>query len=331
MTLIWILVFIIALIAIIKGADWLLGSAERIGLALGMSPFVVGVLIVGIGTSFPELVSGLFAAFNGVPEFVVANAFGSNIANVLLVVGASAIVARHLVVTKNLIDEDLPLLVISTVVVLGVVWDRSVVFAEAIILLGVYAVYLWYIFSSGEKESLEEVLPSRMERRGLKKFLVGSIEAISIPKNITIKDVSLLVVGVTFLFFGAKYLIDSVVALSSIFNIAPSAIAIFAVAVGTSLPELVVSIKAAMQKKSEVALGNILGSNVFNILGVIAIPALFMTLPVDDLTFSMAVPVLAMSTLIFVFSGISKKIHMWEGAMYLILYILFIGKLFALF
>lgn len=331
MTLIWILVFIISVLAIVKGADWLLGSAERIGLALGMSPFIVGVLIVGIGTSFPELVSGLFAAFQGVPEFVVANAFGSNIANVLLVVGASAIVARHLEVTKDLIDEDLPLLVISTVVVLGVVWDRSVVFAEAIILLGVYAVYLWYVFSADERESLEEVLPSKVKKRGLRKFLSGSIEAIKIPKSITAKDVFLLLIGTALLFFGAKYLIDSVVSLSVIFNIAPSAIAIFAVAVGTSLPELVVSIKAAMQRKSEVALGNILGSNVFNILGVIAIPALFMTLPVDDLTFSLGVPVLALSTLIFVFSGISKKIHMWEGAMYLILYILFLGKLFALF
>jgi len=111
-------------------------------------------------------------------------------------------------------------------------------------------------------------------------------------------------------------------------NIATGVIAITAVAVGTSLPELLVSAKAALQKKSEIALGNIFGSNVFNALVVIGLPGLFHVLPVDDQTFTIGVPTMALATLLFVISGISRRIHIWEGAFYLSVYVLFIAKLF---
>ena len=116
--------------------------------------------------------------------------------------------------------------------------------------------------------------------------------------------------------------------LSAILNIATGVIAITAVAVGTSLPELLVSAKAALQKKSEIALGNIFGSNVFNALVVIGLPGLFRILPVDNQTFTIGVPTMALATLLFVISGISRRIHMWEGAFYLSVYVLFIAKLF---
>lgn len=318
-----------------KGADWLLGSAERIGLALGLSPFVVGVLIVGIGTSFPEVVSSLFAVFQGVPELVVANALGSNIANILLVVGISAIIAGRLFVTKDLIDLDIPLLTISTVVVLGVVWDKEVVLVEAILLLAMYAVYIWYTVSNPSQTdgSICDVLPSRVERRGHKahKHIGPTVEAIETPDKISSSDWGFLALGALLLFIGAKYLIDSVIAVSAIWDLAPSVIAILAVAIGTSLPELIVSIKSALGDKTDVALGNIFGSNVFNLLGVIGIPALFGTLPLDNVTFSIGVPALAFVTFIFIVSGISRKVHKWEGAMYVIVYIFFVGKLFGLF
>ena len=111
-------------------------------------------------------------------------------------------------------------------------------------------------------------------------------------------------------------------------NIATGVIAITAVAVGTSLPELLVSAKAALQEKSEIALGNIFGSNVFNVLVVIGLPGLFRVLPVDSQTFTIGVPTMALATLLFVISGISRRIHMWEGAFYLSVYVLFIAKLF---
>lgn len=119
MLVFWIVIFLASLVALVKGADWLLESSEKIGLSLGLSPFIIGVTIVGLGTSFPELISSLFAVFQGITEFVPANAIGSNIANILLVVGVSAVIGGRLVVTKSLIDLDLPLLAISTILFFG--------------------------------------------------------------------------------------------------------------------------------------------------------------------------------------------------------------------
>ncbi len=311
---------------LVKGADWLLGSAEKIGLAVGLSPFIVGVVIVGLGTSFPELISSLVATFRGVTEIVTANAIGSNIANILLIVGISAVVGGRLTVTKNLIDVDLPLLAVSTALFLGIVWDRQIVLGESILLLVLFVIYLLYTILHKDDEEEVEVLSTRSDRR---KHITGpKKEAIQRPK-VTGKDILFLIIGVLGLAIGAKYLIDSVIKLSEILAIGAGVISLVAVSLGTSLPELLVSIKAAWQKKPEVALGNIFGSNVFNILLVIGIPGLFKTLILDEQTFTLGIPVLIVATFLFIISGISRKIHVYEGAMYIVIYIFFIGKLFG--
>ena len=328
MIIFWIIVFIISLGVLVKGADWLITSAEKIGLSLGLSPFIVGVTIVGVGTSFPELISSFVAVFKGVPDVVAANAIGSNIANILLIVGVSAVIGKRLIVTKSLIDLDLPLLAISTVLLLGIVWDKQITFGESLLMLVTYGIYLLYTVLHKDTEDsgeIAEFLPSRQERR--KHIVTHKKEEFTRPKLVA-KDFILLVVGIFGLVFGAKYLIDALVNLSAILNIATGVIAITAVAVGTSLPELLVSAKAALQKKSEIALGNIFGSNVFNALVVIGLPGLFRILPVDNQTFTIGVPAMALATLLFVISGISRRIHMWEGAFYLSVYVLFIAKLF---
>lgn len=327
----WSVIFIASLAALVKGADWLLESAEKIGLAIGLSPFIIGVTIVGMGTSFPELISSLAAVYKGANEIVAANVIGSNICNILLIVGICAILAKTLQVTKSLIDLDLPLLAISTVLVLGIVWDRKIVMPEAILLLLAYGIYLLYtILHKEEDTDSEEVLPSRKERRQHISSLKPDAVVSSKPK-IGVKDFIILALGLLGLVLGAKFLIDAVIKISEILKIGTGVIAISAVAVGTSLPELLVSAKAALAKKSEVALGNIFGSNVFNALFIIGISGLFGTLTVDSITFSLGAPVLAMTTLLFVISGISRRIHIWEGAFYLALYTLFIAKLFKLF
>ncbi|MFC1789660.1 calcium/sodium antiporter, partial [Patescibacteria group bacterium] len=270
MLIIWILVFVASLIVMIKGADWLLESAERIGLAIGLSPFIIGVTIVGMGTSFPELISSMAAVLKGVTEIVPASAIGSNIANILLVVGLSAVIGRRLIISKSLIDLDLPLLAISTVLFLGIVWDKQITLIESIFLIIAYGIYLSYtILHKDNRETAEiaEVLPSRQERR---KHFDQKKESIEKPK-IGVKDFVFLILGIIFLIFGAKYLIDSVVKLSEILAIGAGVIALAAVAFGTSLPELLVSVRAAFRKKSEIALGNIFGSNVFNLLIVVVV------------------------------------------------------------
>lgn len=306
----------------------MLRSAEKIGLAIGLSPFIVGVVIVGLGTSCPEIISSLVAVFKGVTEIVAANAIGSNIANILLVVGLSAVVGGRLAVTKSLIDLDLPLLAISTVLFLGIAWDRQIVFAESILLLVLFGIYLLYtiLHKDGEEESIE-VLPTRADRR---KHITGPKKEVVQKPKVTGKDYLFLILGIVGLIIGAKYLIDSVVKLSELLSIGVGAISLAAVALGTSLPELLVSVKAAWQKKPEIALGNIFGSNVFNLLLIIGIPGLFKTLILDEQTFTLGIPVMVAATFLFIISGISRKIHVYEGAMYLVVYVFFIGKLFGI-
>lgn len=311
MLIIWIIIFIISLVFLVKSADWLLESAEKIGFSFGMSPFLIGITIVGVGTSMPELVSSLFAVFGNVTEIVVANALGSNVANILIIVSLSVLVARNLTVSKNLIDLDIPILIASTALFYLAAYDGKITLIEALLLIASYVSYILFtIFIKETHEQAEDL--SHLEK----------------AKN---KDYLWLIISLILISVSANYLIDAVVAISDILKIAPAIISITAVAVGTSLPELFVSVKAAKAGKSEVALGNIFGSNVFNILMVVGIPALFADLNIDEKTMSIGLPMLILTTIVFAFSGISKKIHMQEAVFYLIIYLLFMGKLFELF
>jgi cation:H+ antiporter len=327
------LVFVVSLFFLVFGADLFLKSAEKIGLSMGLSPFVVGVTIVAFGTSFPELFTAVTAAFMNVTELIPASAIGSNIANILLVVGISAVIGKKLVVTKNLIDIDLPLLAIGTVILIGVVYpwgDKDTLLitrAESAILLLTYGAYLLYTFSHKEDEEDHlEKIPTRRERR---KHIILKKE--SKVLKVTVKDWLLLVLGGVFLAVSANYLVSSVIEISSILKVGVGVISILAVAIGTSLPELVVSAKAALKGKPEVALGNVFGSNVFNSFVVIGIPGIFKNIEIDEVTFSIGFPIMILSTLLFVISGISRRIHNWEGIFFLALYVIFTAKILSLF
>lgn len=338
----WIVVFILSLLLLVKSADWFVESAEKIGIAFKISPFIIGVTIVAIGTSFPEAISALAATLRGATEIVVPIALGSAIANILLVVGLSAIVARRLIVKRSLIDLDAPLLATSTVLFIFILWDGTVVFWEGVLLLLAFTVYLLYTISHKKEAKTEreetseitEVLPSRIERRRMeqeRKRELGFEKDKKAPAKINSKVLIFLIIGVVGLAIGAHYNIESVINLAKIFGISTSLIAITAVAVGSSLPDLIVSIQAAAKKKYEIALGNVFGSNVFLSLVVIGLPAIFKPLVVDDLALKIGLPFLIFATLLFIVSGISRKIHIWEGLMYVLIYILFICKLTNLF
>lgn len=294
---------------LVRGADWFLASSEKLGLAKGLPKFVVGVLIVGVGTSLPELFSSFVAIFAGAPEIVAGNAIGSNITNILLIGGISIVAAGKLVTSKYLIDIDIPLLVITTAIFLISAWDGVVTTPEALLLLVTYGLYVMYTMRSDEKKIENEIKRPKF----------------------TNQDKLLMAAGLLGLIFGSKYLVESVVRLSDILAVSTGSISLFAVALGTSLPELTVSLKAALQKKSEVALGNIFGSNVFNLLVVIGLPAVFTNIPLDTVTFSIGLPFLITATLLFTISGISQRMYVWEGAMYVVMYVFFIGKVFNIF
>lgn len=329
MLLLWSLIFILSLAVLVKSADWVVESSERIGLAFRVSPFIIGVVLVALGTSFPELAAVLAATLKGNTEFVTDTAFGSNIATILLIIGIAAVVGRKLIVKRSLIDLDAPLLSVSTVLILFMVWDREIVFWEGLILILAFIVYVLYTFFQRRDEEEEEtpeaaeVLPSRVERRE-KRVKPKEREAEKVGLNY--KTFLFLILGIAGLIFGSNYTVESVSHLSELLKISASFITITAVAIGTSLPELVVSIRAALKKKYELALGNVFGSNVFTIFLIIGLPALIKPLAVNESTLSIGLPYLIVATLLFVISGISRRIHIWEGLMYLLIYILFVAQ-----
>jgi cation:H+ antiporter len=304
-------VFILSLTALVKGADWFLDSAENIGKAFGMSAFLIGVLIVGLGTSLPELVSSVFAVFGGLPEVVIANAVGSNITNILLIIGVAAIVGRKIVITKNLIDLEIPILLTSTIIFLAIAWDAEVSRAESFLLMASYGIY--FLYTIYHKDT-----PTKKETGKKKKASFANIKPL---------DILWLLVGAVFLAVGANYLIESVSDLAFLVGLPPAVITITAVAIGTSLPELLVSYKAARSGKSELAVGNIYGSNAFNALMVVGVPGILGTLPIEENVWRVGLPFMAVATLMFIISCMSRRIYMWEGALFMIMYIIFIGNL----
>jgi len=326
----WIFVFIASLALLVKSADWVVENAEKIALALKISPFIVAVTIVAIGTSLPELAFAIAGALKGTPEIVVSNTLGTIIANILLIGGLSAIVARVLIVERSLIDLDIPLFAVSMILFVLTMMDKKVVFGEGILLLLAFLIYVLYtVYQRGETEerlSAEIGISSSRVGRRRKEVKIGNE-----PERLNLKVFLFLILGIIGLAVGADYLVESVVKISKLLKISTALITITATAVGTSLPELAVSVGAAAKKKYEIALGNVFGSNIFDALLVGGLPALISTLPVDSVSFYVGIPFLIATTFMLAISGISRKIYIWEGAMYVLLYVLFVAQLFNLF
>lgn len=310
--LLWIITFITALAVLIKSADIFTKNSEKLGKILGIPQFIIGVSIVALGTSLPEFATSVFGTLKGYSSIVAANVVGSNIANILLVMGVSSLIAKKIVIEKNLIKLDLPILIGITALQIVLIYDGEFTIIEGFLMLLTYGVYISYNFSEHRSKILEKLgdkIEQSKEKFDKKIMLYILMSAIGI-------------------FIGAKYTVESIVELSSIMNIAPSAIAISAVAIGTSLPELMVAISASRAKNYEMVIGNVIGSNIFNATVVMAVPTVMGTLNITSEVITIAIPFLIIATLLFTFSGIEKKIYSFEGALYAILYFVFIGQLF---
>ncbi len=312
--MLWIVVFVIALAVLIKASDYFTEAAEKLGLNFGLPPFIIGVTIVALGTSLPELMSSIIAVLKGNTEIVAANVIGSNIANILLVLGVAAIIAKKMKLSYELIHVDLPLLASSAIFLTVTIWDGVFTFPEAILSLVGIIIYLAYTVRNTGHEDKET------------KKEVNALE-----KNSTIKQTAIVIISAIFIFIGAKFTIDSVIQVSQMLNIATELIAVSAIALGTSLPELMVSISAARKGKAEIAIGNVLGSNIFNSFVVMGIPTLIKPLTITKETLNFSLPMMVIATILYFIMVQDKEITKYEGAMLVLFYIFFIGKLFNLF
>lgn len=317
----WVVIFVVALLALVKSADWFTEGAEELGIFLGIPSYVVGLTIVAIGTSLPELVSSIFAVALGSAEIVVGNVVGSNITNIFLILGLAAILGRRLLVSHEIVKIDLPMLA-SSAALLGLTAidgtvsriDGLLLFAGALI-YGVYGVRMSrpspVARADIEAAVAEDLGPERGRLRPLVLFkLIG---------------------GAAVLYFAAEYTIKSVIELSTLLDVGTDVIAISAVALGTSLPELAVSVIAARRGKLGIALGNVLGSNIFNAFAVVGIPALIMPLPVTHLVLTIGLPFMGVATVLYFFMAQDREVTRWEGMPLVLFYVLFLGMLFGLF
>ncbi|MEB3232074.1 MAG: calcium/sodium antiporter [Leptolyngbyaceae bacterium] len=317
---IFIIMFAVGIAALVKASDIFTDAAEQLGVTLGFPQFIIGVTIVSIGTSLPELVSSLFAVSENVSEVVVGNVIGSNITNILLVVGTASIVTKKGVdISYDLVSVDLPLFVGSAFLLGLEIWDGNFTRGEALLLLGAYIMYLLYIVNTSQ-EIEEETQDGDGNDEAMAKL--------DDKKWFLLKQVGLLIVSAAVIYVGANFTIDSVIQLSKIFKIGEEIIAVSAVALGTSLPELIVTVSAARKGKAELAVGNVLGSNIFNSFVVMGIPGILGKLTIPGTIIRESLPTMIASTILLFFVAQDKKLTIWEGWLFYIIYIWFIGETF---
>lgn len=298
------IVFIISLTALVVSSDWFIGAAEKIGTYMGIPSFIIGVTIVAFGTSLPELATSIASVMSGSSEIVVGNVIGSNITNILLVLGISAFVSGRMKIDFDVMDIDMPLLFGSAFLLYFALSDLQFTFIEAGIFLIALIVFLLNSFSGNKVEDDTE----DKEKPNAMTYIM-------------------LIVGAVLVYLGAKYTIESLTEIATIMEVDPHIIALGAVAFGTSLPEIVVSVKAAKAGNHGMAIGNVLGSNMFNTFAVMSIPRFFgdLEIPKDTLTFD--TPFMLASTILFGMICLTKRISKWEGAMLIIFYLFFVSQL----
>lgn len=318
----WIALFAGSLFVLLKAAEYFTNTAERIGLHFKIPPFIIGVTIVAFGTSLPEIATSIIAVIRGQSEIVIGNVVGSNLANILLVISITAIVAKQLKVSKDIIKIDLPLLLGSTVLLYLTTLDGEFNYIEGIVSMLALVTYLIYNISSHRSvatSGMQDLQKLKKEEKIKRK-----------KDHLHIKYPLILVLSGAFLYFAADLTIKSVTELSKIFDIGTEIIAVSAIAIGTSLPELVVSIVAAKKGKADIAIGNVTGSNIFNALAVMGIPSFIGTLKIPEQFISFTIPTLILVTVLYVFTTMDKEISQWEGITFLLIFIVFMGKTFGL-
>jgi len=267
------------------------------------------VLIVSLGTSLPELVASIVAASRGSTEIVVGNVIGADLSNLLLVMGAVAVFTpRSVRLGEQYILIDLHFLLGSVVLAAIALRDGTLGRGEALVLLAAYSIYVVYLFREGRTEQ---------------DLTVGDMTPARGPA-FPWRDVAVLGVTAAFIWLGARYTISSLETLARLAGVAPDLVALTLLSVGTTLPELVVSASAARAGKADVAVGNVLGSCVFNTLGVLGVASLVRPLHATPEMLALPLPAFGAAALLFYLLTLDKRVSRWEGFLFLAVYALFI-------
>jgi cation:H+ antiporter len=311
-----ILLFIAGLVILIFGADLLVRGASRLAAAFGVSPLVIGLTIVAIGTASPEIAVSLQAAVNGQGDLTLGNVLGSNIFNILFILGITALLAP-IVIAEQLIRKDAPIMLGVSLLALGLASDHNIGFVDGVILLFFMVVYIVFALRQSRSESKE------VQNEYAREFAEKQPRT---TRN-TLMNLLFIVIGLGLLVLGSRWLVDSAVFIAKALGVSELVIGLTIVAVGTSLPEVATSVIAALKKESDIAVGNAVGSNIFNLLGVLGLGAL---LAPDGI--SVAERVLHLDFLVMVFVAlvslpvfyIDNRISRTEGILLLGYYVLYV-------
>jgi cation:H+ antiporter len=311
--------FVSGLALLVVGADVLVRGASRLAAALRIAPLVIGLTVIAYGTSAPELAVSLTSAWEGQPDLAVGNVVGSNIANILLILGMSALVVP-LVVSRQLIRLDVPLMVLVT----GAVWllglDGSLGRVEGIGLVATAIVYTVFL-----------VVMSRRETAAAVPDELGDVDpGLERSPRRMLLNLGLVVAGLALLVLGSRWLVDSAVTFARLMGVDELVIGLTVVAVGTSLPEAATSVMAALRGERDMAVGNVVGSNIFNLLFVLGGAAVVSPagVPVSAAALAFDVPVMtAVAVAALPVFATGHCIARWEGAMFLAYYVSYVTYL----
>ena len=312
--------FFVGFVALIKGADLLVDGASSLAGRLGVSALVVGLTIVAFGTSAPELVVNLLASMQGNTDIAIGNILGSNIVNILLILGISAMF-YPLTVQKGTVWKEIPFALLAVVVLAFMANDMAIdgtassaiTRIDGFVLISFFIIFLYYIYGLTKSEA-----GNNAEAKGVAEAPFS-----------TLQSVLMVIVGVAGLVVGGKWIVDGAVAFATGFGVSEALIGLTIVAIGTSLPEMATSVVAAYKKNVDIAVGNIVGSNIFNIFWILGVSSLIRPLPfAPSLTIDLIVTIGATLVLFLaLFVGKRHTIERSQGIVFVILYVAYVAFL----
>ena len=309
-TIFSLILFVAGLAILIKGSDFFVGSSAFVARHFGVSRLIIGLTLVSMGTSLPELGASVYASYAGEGEIAVGNVVGSNIANITLVLGA-CILLRQIRVKKKMIRRD-GLIMLGVTILFIFLVIGGVKRWEGLILMIIFAIYILLLYKHNKTDKEDEEICELSDR--------------FCPKESSLKvEIVKLIIGCIGVFLGSKLLVDSAVDIAQTFSISQSVIGSTLIAFGTSVPELAVSMTAILKRLEDISIGNIIGSNIFNILWVIGVAAMVANLAVDEILLYTNIPImLIVSALLLIFMAVRGKLERWQGIIFVAIYALFI-------
>ena len=302
--------------ALYFGADWMVRGAARLQGSLGLSPIVIGLTVVSLGTSAPELMVAVLATLRGNADIAVGNVLGSNLANIGLILGLTALI-RPLLVAERVVKREVPIMILLTLLLYPLIIDGEVDRFDGMILALLLGLYLTNVFYRGRKA------PAPL----LSEYAQLTAVVSARKGRAVLIDFGFLVAGTMGLLLGGRAIVESAIYLSGGFGISELGMGLTVVAVGTSLPELATSVVAAARKETDIAVGNVIGSNIFNIAGVLGVTSMIKPVAVDPGVLWVELPAVLALSLLCLFVTLSPRakgefrIRRWEGALLLGAYI----------